>query len=380
MSAASTSLPVADIQVGARHRREMGDIVALAQNISDIGLLHPVVVTPGGQLIAGERRLLAYRHLGREHIPATVLDLDHIARGEYAENFFRKMFTPSESADIADALQPIEEAQAKERQGARTDIHQENFSESSGRALDRVAKVVGLSRPTIVKAREVRDAAKADPVRFGKLAIDMDRTGRVDGPYKRLKIARQAEAIRAEPPSFPGNGPYRAIVADPPWPYEIHKDDPSHRATHPYPTMSIADICAEATKVNEIAHADCILWLWTTNHHMRQAFGVLDAWGFEQKTILTWVKDKMGYGDWLRGQTEHCLMAVRGKPVVHLTNQTTVLRGPVRANSQKPDEFFAFVESLCPAPRYAELFSRRASSEKWDCHGDQAQPHVDDAR
>jgi ParB family chromosome partitioning protein len=151
MSAASTSLPVADIQVGARHRREMGDIVALAQNISDIGLLHPVVVTPGGQLIAGERRLLAYRHLGREHIPATVLDLDHIARGEYAENFFRKMFTPSESADIADALQPIEEAQAKERQGARIDIHQENFSESSGRALDRVAKVVGLSRPTIVK-------------------------------------------------------------------------------------------------------------------------------------------------------------------------------------------------------------------------------------
>ena len=96
MSAASMSLPVADIQVGARHRREMGDIVALAQNISDIGLLHPVVVTPGGQLIAGERRLLAYRHLGREHIPATVLNLDHIARGEYAENFFRKMFTPSE--------------------------------------------------------------------------------------------------------------------------------------------------------------------------------------------------------------------------------------------------------------------------------------------
>jgi hypothetical protein len=27
----------------------------------------------------------------------------------------------------------------------------------------------------------------------------MDRTGHVDGPYKRLKIARQAETVRAEP-------------------------------------------------------------------------------------------------------------------------------------------------------------------------------------
>jgi ParB family chromosome partitioning protein len=114
----STSLPVADIQVGNRHRREMGDIVALAENIADIGLLHPVVVTPAGQLIAGERRLRAYQHLGRERIPATVLDLDQIVRGEIAENFARKAFTPSEYADIADALLPIEEAQAKERKAA----------------------------------------------------------------------------------------------------------------------------------------------------------------------------------------------------------------------------------------------------------------------
>ena len=53
---------------------------------------------------------------------------------------------------------------------------------------------------------------------------------------------------------------------------------------------------------------------------MREAFTALDAWGFTQKTILTWAKDRMGMGDWLRGQTEHCLMAVRGKPIVELTN------------------------------------------------------------
>jgi hypothetical protein len=38
----------------------------------------------------------------------------------------------------------------------------------------------------------------------------------------------------------------------------------------------------------------------------------------------------------------------------------------------KPLEFYDFVEKLCPAPRYAYLFSRYRHNEKWDCHGDEA--------
>ena len=90
--------------------------------------------------------------------------------------------------------------------------------------------------------------------------------------------------------------------------------------------------------------------------------------------MLTWAKDKMGMGDWLRGQTEHCIMAVRGKPVVTLTNQTTLLQAPMRGHSVKPKEFYDLVEKLCPAPRYADLFSRYRHNDKWDCHGDEAPP------
>jgi N6-adenosine-specific RNA methylase IME4 len=132
--------------------------------------------------------------------------------------------------------------------------------------------------------------------------------------------------------------------------------------------MSIGQICA--LDVASIAHADCVLWLWTTNHHIRQAFEVLDAWGFQHKTILTWAKDRMGYGDWLRGQTEHCLMAVRGKPAHQLTNQTTLLRASVRDHSRKPEAFYELVEALCPAPLYCSLFSRE-QRDRWDMHGDE---------
>jgi N6-adenosine-specific RNA methylase IME4 len=306
-------------------------------------------------------------------VPVHIVDLEQIVRGEFAENAHRKDFLPSEIASIMRELEPLERAAAKERQqaglkrGGRKPVVQ--TLPNGGKARDKVAAFVGVSGFQLDKIKAVVDAAEAAPARFGKLKDDMDRTGLVNGPYKRLQVALKADAIKREPPPLPGNGPYRVLVADPPWPYEKRQEDPSHRGVYPYPAMSIAQICA--LDVKSIAHDDSILWLWTTNHHMREAFAVLDAWGFQGKTILTWVKDKMGLGDWLRGQSEHCLMAVRGSPVVTLSNQTTALHAPVRAHSQKPEEFYALVESLCPAPRYCELFSRQ-QRERWDGHGDDA--------
>lgn len=87
---------------------------------------------------------------------------------------------------------------------------------------------------------------------------------------------------------------------------------------------------------------------------------VLDAWQFGDgvKTILTWAKPKFGVGQWLRGQTEHCHLAVRGKPKIVLTNQSTLLMAPAGAHSAKPDEFYRLVEELCPGSKL-ELFARR---------------------
>lgn len=376
-------MKISRIVIGERHRKDYGDIDGLAESIKQVGLLHPVVVRSDGRLIAGERRLRAFSALGHDDVPVTIVDLEQLSLGEHAENTQRKDFTLSEGVAVAEALIEYERDRAAKRkiEGAskggkaggkgRANSHRgtsPKADKGGGRAADKVAKATGRDRKTLAKATAIVEAAKDEPEKFGKLVEDMDRTGRVDGPFKRMKVMKQAEAIRNETPALPGNGPYRVIVADPPWPYELRKEDPSHRATHPYPQMSIAQICA--LDVPSLAHEDCILWLWTTNHHMREAFMVLDAWGFAHKTILTWAKDRMGTGDWLRGQTEHALLAVRGKPVVELTNQTTLLLGPLRANSQKPEEFYPFVERLCPAPRYAELFSRH-HRDNWDGHGDE---------
>ena len=61
-----------EITIGARHRRDLGDVAALARSIAEVGLLHPVVVTPTRVLIAGERRLAAAKVLAWAEIPVTV--------------------------------------------------------------------------------------------------------------------------------------------------------------------------------------------------------------------------------------------------------------------------------------------------------------------
>jgi ParB-like chromosome segregation protein Spo0J len=66
-----TMIPIASIKTGKRHRQDHGDIAALAASIRDIGLMHPVVIKPDRTLIAGERRLMAFKQLGRDVIPVT---------------------------------------------------------------------------------------------------------------------------------------------------------------------------------------------------------------------------------------------------------------------------------------------------------------------
>src|SRR5260370_358335 len=111
------------IKVGDRHRKDYGDLEALARSINERGgLIHPIAVTPTKELIAGERRLKAWQlpvcRFRDQPIPITVIDIDSIIAGEQDENdpALRKNFTPSEAVAIARALRPRLEFAAKERQ------------------------------------------------------------------------------------------------------------------------------------------------------------------------------------------------------------------------------------------------------------------------
>jgi ParB family chromosome partitioning protein len=67
-----SAMPVSAIIIGERHRKDMGDLASLARSIRDIGLLHPIVVSQDGLLLAGGRRLEACKMLGWQDIPVTI--------------------------------------------------------------------------------------------------------------------------------------------------------------------------------------------------------------------------------------------------------------------------------------------------------------------
>jgi hypothetical protein len=66
----------------------------------------------------------------------------------------------------------------------------------------------------VEKIAHVMRAAEAEPEKYGQLAKDMDRTGRVDGPFKRLRNMQAAEKITNEAPPLPMQGPLRAPLDD----------------------------------------------------------------------------------------------------------------------------------------------------------------------
>jgi ParB family chromosome partitioning protein len=94
-------IPVKDIIIKKRIRKEYGDIHELAESMKRFGQISPITVNKANVLIAGGRRLEAAKFLGWRTINATVIDADEkLARLELEieENIQRRDFTGEEIA------------------------------------------------------------------------------------------------------------------------------------------------------------------------------------------------------------------------------------------------------------------------------------------
>lgn len=166
-------------------------------------------------------------------------------------------------------------------------------------------------------------------------------------------------------------GPFTTIVADPPW-ASMHQRSTYHRGKpeRHYPTMPTDDICA--LPVSDIATKDAHLWVWGVNRLMEDAYRVVRAWGFTPMSLLTWCKRGPGMGYYLRNNTEHCIFATRGRPMVPNTKlMSSWFEWPRLRHSQKPDQFFQAVETVSPGP-YLEMFARRTRPD-WTAWGNDVQ-------
>ena len=180
-------------------------------------------------------------------------------------------------------------------------------------------------------------------------------------------------------------------MADPPWNFRARTAlqtanwNSRRDAEKHYDVMSIADICA--MPVREIAAKDAHLFLWTTGPCLRQAFDVIEAWGFRFSTLaFTWAKLKRSYkqpaepidtnfhcglGLTTRKNCELVLLGRRGNARRNAKDVRELILSPVREHSRKPDEVYERIERYCDGP-FLELFGRQ-SRPGWTVFGNEAQ-------
>lgn len=170
------------------------------------------------------------------------------------------------------------------------------------------------------------------------------------------------------------NKKYKIIYADSPWRYN-DKNCNGNCESH-YNTMNIKDICN--LPIKDITDKDCVLFLWCTYPMLKEGLQLIESWGFKYKTIgFQWIKQNksrngffFGLGRWTRGNTECCLIGVKGHPKRVNNSISQLIISPIQEHSKKPDIVRErVVELMGDLPRI-ELFARQ-HADGWDCWGNE---------
>lgn len=196
-------------------------------------------------------------------------------------------------------------------------------------------------------------------LRLSYLAPDMFDGGIAEWPFGHLEPAA-----------------YSLISIDPPWRFLTRSPKGEGRSPQAhYRTMSLEEIAA--LPVADLALPDCLLWMWGTAPMMDVQMHILKGWGFKFLSSGVWVKATVngkisfGTGYCFRNAHEPILLGTRGNPEIISKSVRSVIMGPLREHSRKPDEAYTAARKLVPYGRAADVYSREARPG-WESFGDEA--------
>lgn len=360
------------------------DYEALKRSIANIGLQQPIIVLDG-KILDGRARYRACIEVGVDPETRGVPWNTDPTALLMAANLNRRHLTISQKAMIVAKL--VNMPGHRPRKGEAT----------SPLSVDAAAKMIGSTERTVQHARMVHNSgneALIEKAEKGFMAVDLaakvsklapdHQAAILAEPESKAKamikaglraqreaqLARQIEDVTDELASDPLE--YPVILADPPWrfsPWGPGGEDRS--AANHYPTMGLADIKAMAPP----AAPDAALFLWATAPMMPQALSVMAAWGFEYRSHLVWVKDRVGTGYWARSQHELLLIGSRGMVPAPAPGEqpASVFHAPRGRHSEKPSIVYDIIEQMFPTCHRLEMFARSAEPrEGWTHWGAEA--------
>lgn len=347
------------------------EFAALRQDIAENGLREAIWLHPDGRIIDGRNRYMACVELGVAPVYRTWDGQGSLVTFVVSLNLHRRHLTSSQKAVIAHDILPMLEAEARVRQLAalkqNAPLVKELTNGSVGKATTQAAAIVGTNRQYV---SDVKAIAQSAPDLLPAL-----RSGEKTVPQVKQEIAtrRRMDSYREKAAAAPlPDQTYRVIYADPPWQYADTgaTNSPSYGGTRwHYPSMSIDELCA--LPVFALADDDAVLFLWVTSPMLKNAFRIIEAWGFDYKTSFVWDKVRHNFGYYNSVRHELLLVAGRGKS----TPDTKTLYDSVQSierteHSAKPDEFRRIIDDLYPVGRRIELFAR-CEADGWERWGNE---------
>lgn len=360
----------------------------LVEDVRRNGVLEPIVMFEG-MILDGRNRYMAAREAGIEY-PLTDYTGDDPLGFVIAMNLKRRHLTESQRGMVHARLAKLPKGRPDENTAIAA-ITQEQASRLLNVSVDtgqRARQVIERGTPELIAAVESGDVAVSLAAQIAREPLPVQQEIVARGPaeikaaYKairatELETSRTAriekiEAISAGNTDLDTSRRYPIILADPPWRYENPPIGATNRAIeNHYPTMDLAEICA--LPVSEIAADDALLYLWATAPKLPECLRVIEAWGFEYRTHIVWVKDKIGMGYHARNQHELLLIAKRGTmpPPKAGEQPSSVIEAAREGHSAKPAIFAETIERLYPGVGKIELFCR-APREGWAVWGNQA--------
>jgi len=243
------------------------------------------------------------------------------------------------------------------------------------KTAERLGAEYGVSPHTIVRAGQTASWLDSHPKEKEAMLRNREPGQRarkaLSEARRSQRVAKLSEISKNNAELNSGLGKFSIIYADPPWRYEFTSSE-SRSVENQYPTMELDDICK--MDVQSICEDNAILFLWTTPPKVSEAVRVVSAWGFEYRTCMVWVKDKIGCGWYVRQKHELLFIATRGKfPTPENSKRPpSVIEAPRLGHSVKPMAFIETIEAMYPdGLRRVELFCR-ARRQGWAAWGNQA--------
>jgi N6-adenosine-specific RNA methylase IME4 len=167
---------------------------------------------------------------------------------------------------------------------------------------------------------------------------------------------------------------FDCIILDPPWQYDNKNTGGSliSGADKKYPTLSFNKLLWLSEPIQNVSKKDCVIYLWVTNSMLQEGLELLESYGFEYKTLITWVKQNgKGMGFWYRGNTEHMILGIKGNIKAFHSQQINVFHSLTREHSQKPIKAYELIEEGTKSIKDCktlEIFARRQYKD-WTCIG-----------